>query len=440
MSVSLAGLFVGLMAAKPLAPLMKPIYTASGMTNLVWLAVLPPITAFLVVGFVFICVGFFVHYKVSQYYKFGADEVTRLTWERMNKRSGAALGLMVGGIYAILIGMLVYVAGYFTTQVAAESDTGMLAQLNGLANGLESSGMGKIARSITSVPDKYYKVTDILGLTHKTPLLEVRYRNYPSLLQFGDDPTVETLAGDDSYQNLLLQQSSLQEIFPHAISQQIMSDANLSDRLLSLDLDDLQAYLETGESPKYKDELLLGRWELDVNATINHFKKNILTTQLDSSFNKNGRMPTKSAQIRIMKMIVGQMLVGTTMIVYPDKTLTINGPQAAQEEEEAPEENNPDDPYAAFNSDDPYGMGGRYNPQGGPQGGPQAQQAVEPEEPKGPEFSLDFSERLQWDGISRGRYTITDSNSGEVNDVTVRKNHRAYIQSRVMTMVFKRVW
>ncbi|MDG1857150.1 MAG: CvpA family protein, partial [Verrucomicrobiota bacterium] len=82
MSVSLAGLFVGLMLAKPMAPMMTPIYTASGMTNLLWLSLLPPITAFLVVGLVFVVVGFIVHYKIGQYYKFSADEVTRLTWER----------------------------------------------------------------------------------------------------------------------------------------------------------------------------------------------------------------------------------------------------------------------------------------------------------------------------------------------------------------------
>merc|ERR1711916_301454 len=151
MSVSLAGLFVGLLLAKPMAPMMAPIYTASGMTNLLWLAILPPITAFLVVGLVFVGVGFFVHYKIGQYYKFSADEVTRLTWERMNKRSGAAIGLLVGGVYTILIGMMVYVAGYLTTQVATESDQGPVSYINSLAAGLESSGLGKIARSISPV-------------------------------------------------------------------------------------------------------------------------------------------------------------------------------------------------------------------------------------------------------------------------------------------------
>jgi hypothetical protein len=434
MSLSLAGLFIGLLAAKPMAPLMTPIYTASGVTNLVWLAVLPPITAFFVVGLIFIGIGFFVHYKVSQYYKYGADEVTRLTWERMNKRSGAALGLMVGGIYAILIGMLIYVAGYFTTQVATESDTGMLAQLNGLANGLESSGMGKIARSITSVPEKYFKVSDVLGLSHKNPLLEVRYRNYPTLLKFGNDATIEELASDDAYHSLLVQQASLQEIFPHPISQKIMSDPNLSDRLLSTDLDDLQTYLETGESPKYADELLLGRWELDVNSTINYFKKNILTTQLDTSISPGGKQLTKSAQIRIMKEIVGNMLAGTTMIVYPDKTLAVSGPQQAEPEEAPQEEPAFDDPYG--------GMDSRYFPQGGAPGAAAAaqQQRQQQQQAAKPSYTPEFTEGAQWENISRGRYTISDRGSNDKSDVVVKKNHRAYITSKRMTLVFKRVW
>ena len=50
MGISVLGLFIGLLLAMPLAPLMMPIYTASGVTNLILLSVLPPITAFVVIG------------------------------------------------------------------------------------------------------------------------------------------------------------------------------------------------------------------------------------------------------------------------------------------------------------------------------------------------------------------------------------------------------
>ena len=215
-----------------------------------------------------------------------------------------------------------------------------------------------------------------------------------------------------------------------------MSDPDLCDRLLSTDLDDLQAYLETGESPKYADELLLGRWELDVNATINYFKKNILTTQLETSISRSNKQLTKSAQIRIMKQVVGTLLAGTTMIVYPDKTLTVSGPQQAEPEEEPEEEPAFDDPYGLGN--DPYqGMDSRYRPQGG--GAAAVAQQPQPE-PEKPIYTPEFSENAQWENISRGRYSISERGSNVKSDVIVKKNHRAYITSQRMTLVFKRVW
>ena len=433
MSVSLAGLFVGLLLAQPMAPMMTPIYTASGMTNLLWLAILPPITAFLVVGLVFVVVGFIVHYKISQYYKFSANEVTRLTWERMNKRSGAAIGLLFGGIYTILVGMLVYVGGYLTTQVATESDQGPIAYLNSLAAGLDSSGLGKIARSISPVPEKFFKVSDVLGMSHKTPLLEVRYRNYPPFLNLSDDSTIQEMGTDNEYHNLLVQQASLDAIIKHPISQKVMADQALSDRLLATDLDDLQAYLETGESPQYADELFLGRWEFDGNATINYFKKNTIGI--------------KAKDIREMKDVVTHMLAGMSMVVYPDQTYTVNSSKPAEAEETAPEED-PDDIYAEF------------RPRGGPQGGPQGGPGMSPEEraryglpplqggprqgrpqtqapkPRGPK--IEFTGEGRWERKARGRYEISSANGG--GSVVVRKNHRAYIDAKGTKLVFKRVW
>ncbi|MDB4795210.1 CvpA family protein [Verrucomicrobia bacterium] len=428
MSVSLAGLFVGLMLAKPMAPMMTPIYTASGMTNLLWLSLLPPITAFFVVGLVFVVIGFIVHYKIGQYYKFSADEVTRLTWERMNKRSGAALGLLVGGIYTVLVGMLIYVGGYLTTQVATENDQGPVGYLNSLAAGLESSGLGKIARSISPVPEKYFKVADILGMSHKTPLLEVRYRNYPPFLNLGEESTIEEMGSNDEYHNLLIQQASLDEIIKHPISVKLMSDQALTDRLLATDLDDLRAYLETGESPRYADELFLGRWELDGNATINYFKKNTIGV--------------KARQIREMKEVVTNWLLGMSMVVYPDQTYTVSN--GKEEEDEKPEEKEPDayeDPYAGFAPQQGMDaeMAARY---GLPPGqGAQGQRRPLAQAPKPRRPQLKFSEQGRWDRKTRGRYQVqASSGGGSVGSVVVRKNHRAYIDTEGMTLVFKRVW
>ena len=428
MSVSLAGLLVWLLLAQPMAPLMTPIYTASGMTNLLWLAILPPITAFLVVGLVFIGIGFFVHYKIGQFYKFSADEVTRLSWERMNKRSGSAIGLLVGGIYTILIGMLVYVGGYLTTQVATESDQGPVAYINTLAAGLESSGLGKIARSISPVPEKFFKVADILGMSHRTPLLEVRYRNYPPFLNLGDESTIQDMGSDDAYYNLLIQQASLDEIIKHPVSQKLMSDQALSDRLLATDLDDLKAYLETGESPQYADELLLGKWEFDGNATINYFKKNTIGV--------------KARQIREMKDVVNNWLTGMSMVAYPDQTYTISGKSAPAEEAPEDDPNDFDDPYAGFAQ--PSGAAAGMTPEMAASYGlnppPGSQQQRRPQaqapKPRGPQF--EFTGEGRWERKTRGRYQISGGNGQ--GSVVVRKNHRAYIEAKGTMLVFKRVW
>jgi hypothetical protein len=424
MAVSLLGLFAGLLAAQPLAPFMQPIYTSLfGMTNLLWLAILGPVTAFFLVGLIFLGISFFVHYKVGQYYKFSADEVTRLTWERMNKRTGAALGLMVGGIYTILLGMLVYTGGYFSTQVATDNDGPYIGSLNTLASGLDSSGMGRIARSISPAPAIYYRVSDILGMSHKTPLLEVRYRNYPSFLNMAEDATISAMADDETYHGLLVQQASLEEILKNPMSTRIMSDQALTSRLLETDLDDLRTYLETGESPRFADELLLGRWELDGNATINYFKKNTINV--------------KARDIKNIKMVVGTWLVGTSMIVYPDSTFMVSSPvQVEEPEPEAEEPGHYNDPYggagpgAGMDAD----MQARYG-LAPAQGARRAQ--AKPAKPKSP---IQFDGPGTWERKARGRYDFRMGGKRISGTIVVRKNHRAYFDAMGLTLVFKRVW
>jgi hypothetical protein len=323
--------------------------------------------------------------------------------------------------------MLIYVGGYLTTQVATENDEGPVGYLNSLAAGLESSGLGKIARSISPVPEKYFKVADILGMSHKTPLLEVRYRNYPPFLNMGEESTIEEMGSNDEYHNLLIQQASLDEIIKHPISVKLMSDQALTDRLLATDLDDLRAYLETGESPRYADELFLGRWELDGNATINYFKKNTIGV--------------KARQIREMKEVVTNWLLGLSMVVYPDQTYTVSN--GKEEEDEKPEEKEPDayeDPYAGFAPQQGMDaeMAARY---GLPPGqGAQGQRRPQAQAPKPRRPQLKFSGG-RWDRKSRGRYQVqASSGGGSVGSVVVRKNHRAYIDAGGLTLVFKRVW
>ena len=221
MLITLAGFLVALLASKALAPLMESLYVKMEFSNLIALKMLPPITAFLLVSLIFLIIGLVVHWKLSSRFKFAMDEVTRLRWTRMNQHCGAAIGLFMGSAYTVLVGMLVYVMGYFSLQVASSNDQGWISRLNAVASGLEGSGMAKMARSICPAPETFFKVSDLLAFSRANPLLEVRYRNYPPFLKLSDDKMIQDIAADEGFNNLWTQQAALGEFMANPICQQI---------------------------------------------------------------------------------------------------------------------------------------------------------------------------------------------------------------------------
>ena len=310
MGISVLGLFVGVMLAMPMAPMMLPIYTASGVTNMILLAVLPPITAFIVVGLVFMIIGIVVHLKVRKYFRYKTDEASQLMFKRLNARIGAAFGLVAGVFYSVVLGVGIYSAGYLTYQVSTESDPGWLKFITETRVAMDSNGLAKMAAALDPMPKKFYEVSDLIGLSHRNPLLENRYRNYPPFLKLGDRADIQEIGGDSEFHGMLVQQASLAEIMKHPLGQKVMANRELFDILVNqTDLEDLRTYLEEGESPKYAEQRILGRWELNGNALINHTKRNTAGI--------------KSSQMRAVIWLVENVLDGASLIVYPDNQLVI---------------------------------------------------------------------------------------------------------------------
>ena len=54
MAVSLIGLFVAILLARPLGPMVKPLIPLVGLKNPIWVWLLPPVVVFLVLSAVFI--------------------------------------------------------------------------------------------------------------------------------------------------------------------------------------------------------------------------------------------------------------------------------------------------------------------------------------------------------------------------------------------------
>src|SRR2546430_10594503 len=88
-------------------PLVNPVVPLVGLKNPVWSILLPPVIVFFLIAILFIIVGFIVHWKVSLYYKYRTDDYHRLSWERLNRRLGASMGLVAGAAYAILLGLVI---------------------------------------------------------------------------------------------------------------------------------------------------------------------------------------------------------------------------------------------------------------------------------------------------------------------------------------------
>jgi hypothetical protein len=312
----LIGLFVGAFLAVPLGPLVRPLVPMVGLTNPIWSWLLPPVIIFFLLSVVFIVVGFLVHHKVSLYYKYRTDDYQRLSWERLNQRVGACFGLLAGAGYTVLIGLVVYVLGYLSVQLSAgDNDPAIIRYLNQARQDLRSSGLEKTVAALDPAPAKYYEAADVIGLMRHNPLLDSRLAAYPPFLSLGERQEFQDIATDAEWQNLWASQASLAQILSHPKTQAILGNPDALQQLEQIDLKDLMEYLKTGESMKYLDQPILGRWEVDSYLTLQQEKRR--------------KAGMTSADMRKLRQEV-EMIKGFKLVVAPDNTAKLKGPDVAQ--------------------------------------------------------------------------------------------------------------
>ena len=429
MGISVLGMFIGLMVAIPMGPMMTGIYTASGVTNLILLAVLPPITAFIVVSLIFMTIGIVAHLKVSKYFHFKTDSATQLMFKRLNQRIGAAFGLVAGVVYTIILGVGIYSVGYLTHQVSTDSDPGWLKFITDTRVAMDSNGLGKMASSLDPMPAKYYEVSDLIGLSHRNPLLENRYRNYPPFLKMSDRADIQEIAADTEFHGMLVQQASLAEIMKHPLGQKVMSNADLFDTLVhKTDLTDLRKFLEEGISDTYDEEKILGRWELNGNALINYTKRNTAGI--------------KSRELRALKELVDNYLDGTSLVVFTDNTFVIEAKEMPEQVEEDPQPAAPafNDPYAGARGGQQGmspEMAARYGLNPGARGGRGGAQAARPAPAKKEAPKINLGGEGDWERTAPGRYVMNID--GGRSQAVFNKN-RLLVKSHGMNLVFSRVY
>ncbi len=269
---SFFGILMGVLLAAPLGKVIKPLLGIFGVKSPILIWALPALIAFLIISALFKVAAAFVHQKVDVYYKYKAGDLRQALWERLNQRLGLCLGLMNGAAYLVLIAFIIYPFSYWTYQLAtSDQEPKMVRLLNRLGKDLESTGFNKVARSIDPLPPVFYELADLSGVIFNNPLAEARVSNYPAFLGLAERQEFQDLARDTEFSNLRLRHATLNEILSHPRLQSIIQNADLVKTIgntVTPNLADFRTYMDTGRSPKYEAETILGRWKFDARATL----------------------------------------------------------------------------------------------------------------------------------------------------------------------------
>ena len=274
---SLLGLFFGIVLAGPLSPLTRHLLPLLGLQHPLWQLFVPQALAFLIVLIIFMIAGGVAHRKVSLHFKYKVDEKQLVMWERLYSRLGLCVGLLNGAVYFFLIMIPIYIGGYFTAEAASDGNNPPGAQfLTKTREQLHDLKLDRVLAGYDPTPAQVYQASDIADLVLQNPLLKSRLAHYPPFLTLGQRPQFQALANDEPLLEMIDRQANINDIIKYPAVQAIVTNTTLTGEIYGIlghDLNDLQEYLETGKSPKYDDETILGVWTIDPRATLAQERK-----------------------------------------------------------------------------------------------------------------------------------------------------------------------
>jgi hypothetical protein len=277
-----AFIFVGILFAAllagPVGRLVHPLLPHLGASNPITAWALAPVFGFIIATIPFIVGAQMVHNRVEHFYKYAAGDLRLALFARLNSRLGICVGVMNGVAYFVLISFFIFNLTYWTTQASAGSTEQPLTvrMVNSLGDGLESSGFSKTASAVGKLSPMYYKLADLSGLLVQNPQLGPRLAGYPGFTSLWHRDDMQQLVTDPIITNALASGASLGEIAKAPSMQAFIQSKDLSKLVLGTvetNLDDLTAYLKTGQSPKYSGELILGNWQFSPAATLAWFRQ-----------------------------------------------------------------------------------------------------------------------------------------------------------------------
>jgi hypothetical protein len=286
-AISFVGIIFSALLAWPLSGIIRPLLPHVGFHNPVVIWLLPPFLVFIILLSAFKSFGLLLHHKADVYYKYKADDLQRMLWERLNKRLGLGLGLLNGLVYFVLISFVIYDFSYWTLQVATSDEERLPVRiLNRMGLDLQSTGLIRAARAIDPLPEIYFKTADLAGLIYQNQQLLDRLSAYPAFLSLSERDDFKQLGQNGDFQNAWKSHSPIGQLLDNSQAQAIWQDWDKSEAIWNLVLtnfDDLTSYLQTGRSAKYEAQPILGRWDFNVMASLTALvqsRANVPTTEM----------------------------------------------------------------------------------------------------------------------------------------------------------------
>ncbi|MBI2948211.1 MAG: CvpA family protein [Verrucomicrobia bacterium] len=435
LAVSLFGLILGLILAFPLAPLLSRLVPMVGIKHPVWSVVWPPIWAFLIVFLIFLGISFFVHRKVALHFKYREEDLARLRWERMNKALGFCLGTAMAVVWLFVIGLVTHIAGYFAVQVVSDDTSSMTFRyLSRGKHDLRSTGLEKCVAGFDRMPANYYQICDIIGLIYNNPILLNRVSQYPPFLSIGQRQEFQDIATDVEYNNLLLSKGDITQIISHPKTQSIIYNPEIVQELLQQDLGDFRHYLETGKSPKFDEEKILGRWDLDFYSTLVQERRK--------------RPNLTASEMMKLKRNLTELLKSVTLMATTDNKVNLKVEmsdqfkQAAQAAAQAAAaaasaaQNSPGSSQMSPEMAQRYGLGrgrGASTPPSGAPTAPPAAASVASREPAQPLYSGQGSWQREGD---KYQLKLQDERGRPLNGQAIAEEDKLTITMPQITLVF----
>jgi hypothetical protein len=141
---------------------------------------------------------------------------------------------------------------------------------------MQSMGMTKAISPFLPSSPLYYDGADVLGFIFHNPLAaQARLASYPAFLALSEKKEFKSLE-DDKFQQFWLEGHSFGDLVSNSKIQPLFESPEVFTNVLSLlngDLKDLKGYLETGNSAKYDEEKILGRWFFDYKESMARIRR-----------------------------------------------------------------------------------------------------------------------------------------------------------------------